>query len=268
MSTWQQPMPPTASAQRSDVVRRVGETVVLLGPQRLRVAVDGRTAAGKTSFGHELAEAIRRQGRPTLRASLDDFKKPWRDAVAKGYDRVTGDGYYRNAPDFDAARTLLLEPAGPDGSGCMALCAFDPLTGEDHRSVTVNAPDDAVLVVDSVFAMRPEYDEFWDIRIWLEVPAELSLARGIERDGEAEGADEAIRLHRDRYQAAEEIYIDAVQPAARADVVVDNADFSSPQLRRLPNTAGERGRAQFGSGRSTPDAWARAVISAWVPKRP
>jgi uridine kinase len=198
----------------------------------LRIVVDGFTASGKTSFAHELAAELRQLGRPTLRACLDDFKKPWRDAKAKGYDRVSGDGYYRNAPDFESARTLLLEPAGPHGSGTVVLCAHDPLTGIDHRDVTVDAPPDAVLVVDTVFAMRPEYDEFWDLRIWIDVAPELALARGIERDAAAEGRAEAQRLHRDRYHASEQIYIDEVDPKSRADVVIDNTEFASPVLRR------------------------------------
>ena len=73
----------------------------------------GLTGAGKTSFGHELAAALRALGRPTMRASMDDFKHPWRHARKHGYDRVSGEGYYRNAYDFRSARDLLLGPAGP-----------------------------------------------------------------------------------------------------------------------------------------------------------
>jgi uridine kinase len=62
-----------------------------------------------------------------MSASFDDFKKPWRDVREKGYDRTSGEGYYRNAPDFESARELQLEPAGPDGSGVVVLCAHDPL---------------------------------------------------------------------------------------------------------------------------------------------
>ena len=79
--------------------------------------VDGSPRPAKTSFGHELAAAIRELGRPTLRASLDDFKHPWRQARELGYDRVSGEGYYRNAYDFAAARELLLRPAGPMDQG-------------------------------------------------------------------------------------------------------------------------------------------------------
>jgi uridine kinase len=231
VSTWRQPEPAPLSPARTAVVAEVADRIHRLRPGRLRVAVDGYTAAGKTSFGHEVAAALRERGRPTLRASLDDFKHPWRHAREHGYDRTSGEGYYRNAYDFASARTLLLEPAGPAGSGVVVLCAHDPMTGVDQRSVTVQAPPDAVLVVDSVFAFRPEYDDLWDFRVWLDVDPGVSLARGIERDTVSEGGvDAATRLHRDRYHAAEAIYLAEVDPRSRADVVVDNSDFARPRI--------------------------------------
>ena len=63
---------------------------------------------------------------------MDDFKHPWRHAREIGYDRVTGEGYYRNAHDFASTRNLLLSPAGPGGTGEVVLCAHDPLTCERH----------------------------------------------------------------------------------------------------------------------------------------
>ena len=233
VSTWHQPEPEPASTERTALVEALADAVGRRRHGRVRVAIDGMTAAGKTSLGHELAAAVRRRGRPTLRASLDDFKKPWRDAREKGYDRVSGAGYYRNAPDFASARDLLLAPAGADGSGRVVLCAHDPLTGVDHRHIVVEAPDDAVLIVDSVFAFRPEYDEFWDLRIWLDIDPELALRRGIDRDTEMEGSrSEAEALHRDRYHPAELLYLAEVDPVARADVVIDNTDFAAPTVIR------------------------------------
>lgn len=237
VSTWQQPLPPSASAVRADLIHDVAGRVCALSPGRLRVAIDGFTAAGKTSFGHELAAAVRRLRRPTLRASLDDFKNPWREAAEHGYDRLTGEGYYRNAHDFRSARELLLRPAGADGSGEVVLCAHDPLTGRDHRDQVVSAPADAVLIVDAVFALRPEYNDLWDYRIWLDVDAEVSLARGIARDVDMEGIEGATRLHRDRYHAAELIYLAEVNPRALADLIIDNKDFSRPRI-----CAGEHAR--------------------------
>jgi uridine kinase len=230
VSTWRQPLPPAASAERAALVGSVAGWVAALGPGRLRVAVDGLTGAGKTSFGHELAAALRGLGRETMRASMDDFKHPWRHARTHGYDRVSGEGYYRNAYDFRSARDLLLGPAGPSGSGEVALCGHDPLTGEDHRDTKISAPPRAVLIVDSVFAFRPEYNDCWEYRIWLEADPQTALHRGIARDTAAEGAREAARLHRDRYHAAEMIYLAEVDPKSLANVIIDNQDFASPRI--------------------------------------
>ena len=226
VSTWQQPDPPAASSSRLEVIGEIADRIVQLSSGRLRVAVDGRAGAGKTSFGHELGAAIRRRGRPTLRASFDDFKHPWRHAREHGYDRTSGAGYYRNAYDFESARELLLRPSAPDGDGMVVLCAHDPLTGKDHRQEVVLAPPDSVLIVDSVFAFRPEYDEFWDYRIRLEVDPAVALERGVYRDESREGAEEAARVHRERYGIAEELYIFEVGPRERADVVLENSDLS------------------------------------------
>jgi uridine kinase len=148
---------------------------------------------------------------------------------------VTGEGYYRNAYDFRSAVDLLLVPAGPDGRGDVVLCAHDPLTGEDHRATFVTAGDDAVLIVDSVFALRPEYDAYWDFRIWLDVEPEVAIARGIARDLDVEGIDEATRVRRDRYGPAEEIYIAEVRPISKSDLIIDNNDYSRPKI--LPSVS-------------------------------
>lgn len=232
VSTWKSPTPPPASSVRAALLDVVADRLVAHSSARLRVIVDGRTGSGKSTLADELAARIRARSRPTLRASLDDFKLTWAHAREHGYDRTSGEGYYRNTPDVESARRLLLVPAGPDGSGIVALCAHDPLTGEDHRATTVTAPVDALLIVDSVFGMRPEYDDLWDHRIWVEVDRAVALARGVERDVPLEGRAEAERLHRDRYQVGEDLYVAEVEPMALADTVIDNTDIDHPVLPR------------------------------------
>jgi uridine kinase len=232
VSTWRQPIPPPASRERAALTGAVADWITELGTGRLRVAVDGRTGAGKTSFGHELAAALRRLGRATMRASMDDFKHPWRHAREHGYDRVSGEGYYRNAYDFRSARELLLIPAGPAGSGEVALCGHDPLTGQDHRDTLVCTPPGTILVVDTVFAFRPQYNDCWEYRIWLDVDPQTALRRGIARDAAAEGIEDASRVHRDRYREAEKIYLAEVCPQHMADVIIDNRDLANPRILR------------------------------------
>lgn len=226
VSTWKPlPAPPPAPARRRVIVA-VAERVAALGPRRQRVVVDGRTGAGKSTFADELAAALRTHGRSTARASLDDFKHAWQHAREHGYDRESGPGYYRNAWDFASARDLLLAPAGTAGDGRVVLCAHDPITGVDHRDFVVELTADTVLVVDGVFAMRAELDEFWDLRIWLDVPAAISRERGIGRDGNPE-------VHAARYEVSEDLYVAEIDPLARADIVIDHTDLAAPAITRI-----------------------------------
>ncbi|MGZ4794667.1 MAG: uridine kinase [Acidimicrobiia bacterium] len=231
VSTLRQPVPPEPPPERGAVLDLVVGCVVDLPASRLRVGIDGHSASGKTSFGHELARAVARRGRPAYRASLDDFKRPWAERYR--YDRETGEGYYRNAFDDDAVRRLLLEPASASGDGVVALCCIDPLTQVDHSATTTTIPPGGVLIVDGVFAFRPELDDCWDLRIWLDVDPEESIRRGVERDAEMDGGAAASEtLHRDRYLASELVYLREVDPRSRAQVIVDNNDVRRPRVVR------------------------------------
>jgi uridine kinase len=87
-----------------------------------------------------------------------------------------------------------------------------------------------ILIVDSVFGQRPEYERLWDYRIWLDVMPEVALVRGIARDIDAEGVVEATRVRRDRYSPAEAIYVTEVDPLSKADIVIDNNDLGDPRV--------------------------------------
>ena len=231
VSTWRQPVPAEAGPERAAVLDVVADLIDGLGDRRSRVAIDGYTAAGKTSLGHELPHRLARRGRRVLRASLDDFKRPWRDRHR--YDRASGEGYYRNAFDAEAARRLLLEPAAPGGDGVVALCSIDPITQVDHSSVTTPMPGNGLLIVDGMFAFRPEIDHHWDLRIWIQIDPELSVRRGTQRDAAMMGSEAAAEaLARDRYLVAERIYLAEVDPLAFVEVVIDNTDFAKPRLIR------------------------------------
>ncbi|MGZ6885211.1 MAG: hypothetical protein ACXVJA_03275 [Acidimicrobiia bacterium] len=90
-----------------------------------------------------------------------------------------------------------------------------------------------MLIVDGVFAFRPELDDCWDLRIWLDVDPEESIRRGVERDAEMDGGAAASEtLHRDRYLASELVYLREVDPRSRAQVIVDNNDVRRPRVVR------------------------------------
>jgi uridine kinase len=62
------------------------------------------------------------------------------------------------------------------------------------------------------------------------VDPQTALRRGIARDSAAEGGEDAAHLHRDRYHAAEMIYLAEVDPRSLADLIIDNRDFKRPRI--------------------------------------
>src|SRR5882724_7438754 len=81
-----------------DLAAKIG-TVALERP--LRIAIDGRTAAGKTTLSDELAALVSRRGRPVIRTSIDGFHRPKAERYARG--RYSAEGYYYDARDLAGA---------------------------------------------------------------------------------------------------------------------------------------------------------------------
>ena len=198
-------------------------------PHPTRVAIDGFSTSGKTSLADELAPLLEARRRQVIRASLDNFKRPWSERHR--YDRASGEGYYRNAYDCDLIRSALLEPLGPGGSRRYRSSSIDPASQQPATGATGFATDNAVLLADGVFAFRPELNDLWDLRIFLDLDPETVLQRGADRDQTWAGSWEAAsELYRSRYIPSEQIYVAEVNPHMVADIVIDQRDFENPQI--------------------------------------
>jgi uridine kinase len=196
----------------------------------VRVAIDGRTASGKTTFGDELAAMVARTGRPVIRTSIDGFHRPKAERYARG--RHSPEGYYYDARDLGAVRTLLLDPLGPDGDRHYRTASFNLEKDLPVNEPSITAAPNAVLILDGTFLQRAELAEGWDATIFLKISEAVSERRGIARDANLLGGVEAaLELYAKRYSPAERIYEAAVQPELTADVVVENEDFDRPVLR-------------------------------------
>lgn len=125
------------------------------------IAVDGEDGAGKTRFADHLAAVFAEDGSPVLRATLDDFHRPRSERYRRG--RSSPEGFYRDSYDYDAFRRLLIEPFRTGAEGGVRLAAFDLVADLPVDAPTVSVPTDAVLVVDGIFANRPELRGIWQL---------------------------------------------------------------------------------------------------------
>jgi uridine kinase len=208
--------------------RLAGAVVVVSRSHPLRVAVDGPDCAGKTTLADELAVAVRAQGRPVIRASIDGFHRPRRERYRQGPDSPVG--YYEDSFDLAALREVLLEPLGPGGSRRYRRAVFDYRNDRPRTAPPLEAPEDAVLLVDGVF-LRPELAASWDVRLFVSVAFDECLRRALDRDTALFGTRAEVESrYRSRYIPAQEAYLAAVRPTTAADLVIHNDDPASPRL--------------------------------------
>ena len=215
---------------RLRVLGDLATTVAALSPGRpLRIAIDGRTAAGKTTLANELAALIRALGRPVIRTSVDGFHRPKAERYARG--RRSAEGYYRDARDLQAVMTLLLDPLGPRGDRLYRTASFDLDNDRPIEQAPVLAHADAILIVNGTFLQRPELREGFDLAIFVETSEAVAEHRAVGRDAaQAGGADAVKALYAERYGGAFDLYESLCMPGSIADIVLNNDDLGRPTV--------------------------------------
>jgi uridine kinase len=217
---------------RDDVVSLVWERVPVCGRPVL-VAVDGPDGAGKTRFADALASTAP-HGR-VVRASLDDFHLPRAHRHARGR---TGRTVWARSFDYDAVHRELLDPwrRGPGAAYRRRWhdLVSDAEVDEPHELV----PSDGVLVVDGVFAQRPELAGVWDLVVYVDASDAVRVARLAQRDGVPDDPEDPGQR---RYLDAQRIYRRRCRPRESADLVLDNDDPERPRVTERPASEVSRG---------------------------
>jgi uridine kinase len=181
------------SAAPADLAGRVLAAPPLMGSTRL-VCVDGPAGSGKTTLAGSLAAAL---GSAAHLLHMDDLFAGW---------TMTG------AIARLSAGVLRPLAEGRPGS----FHRFDWPTGR-FSAVPTPVPVTEVLVVEGCGSSRRLLDPWTTLRIWVEAPQDLRLARGLDRDG----ADMAPQWH--RWQRTEAALFAAERTRERADLRVDGS---------------------------------------------
>jgi uridine kinase len=224
----------TESVTRARVLGRVADHLIARQVGHpLRVAVDGITAAGKTTLARELAAAVAARGRPATHLSMDGFHHARAHRRRQGRDSATG--YYEDAYDFPTFTRTVLAPLGPGGDRRYRRRIIDLAADAPVDEPPVTATEGMVLVVDGSFLQR---DLTWDEVVLVDTAFAVARDRGSRRDADAFGGITAAENAYDaRYHAASRRYLTEVDPAASATIVIGNDDPAHPELRRIGGPA-------------------------------
>jgi uridine kinase len=182
------------------VVRATSSRPPTLGRGRL-VCVDGPAGSGKSTLGQALHDVASESGSSWL-VHLDDLLGGW-----SGLPRVSG-----------TLERSVLRPLAEGRPG--RYRRYDWLREELAEEHVVPPVD--ILVVEGVGSGASSYSTLVTTLVWVEAPAELRLARGIERDGEA------LRPQWIRWMADEAALFAREGTRSRADLLVDGTGEAQP----------------------------------------
>jgi uridine kinase len=186
------------------------------------VAIDGRGGAGKSTLARRLAE-----GWPgAVVIEMDDFYLP----AAERVEPLPGHG-----SNYDRGRLAreVLEPLASGRAGRYQRYDWD----QDRLAEWHHVPAHAIVLVEGVYSTSDLLRGWFDYTIWVECPAELRLARGLARDGERMRA-----VWVQEWMPAENRYVAAEQPDAKADLVLDGCGNAEDRCEPGAASAGRAGR--------------------------
>jgi uridine kinase len=207
------------------------EIVSLCLDHPTRVAVDGRSAAGKTTLSDELAEAVRALGRGVLRASIDDFHYPGHKYRS---GKWTPRSYYDQGFDYISFGNFVLQPLGPGGSRRCRMAFWDAFYDKEVPKQWHRAGERDIAIIDGVFLLRPELAGHWDYVIWLDIDNETMVNRAVERDVAWVGSTQVVEERYRRFWVPmHELYEQLTSAPSHAHAFVDNRVLQEPRLLRL-----------------------------------
>lgn len=153
------------------------------------IAIDGRSASGKTTFAMQLSSHL--------------------NAVIVHTDDIAW-----NHGFFDWHELAIEHILEPFKLG--QAIDWTPQAWKTHdRQGAIIVPPTPILILEGVAATRVEFQPWIDFPIWVETSLELAEQRGLERDGEA-GRDFWFE-----WQAVERVFLEKDQPWTRAKQIVD-----------------------------------------------
>ncbi|MET0696158.1 MAG: hypothetical protein ABWZ58_01910 [Acidimicrobiia bacterium] len=191
-----------AASELAGHIRRIGSD----RPGPILVALDGQSAAGKSTLAGEVA--------PLVGAVVIDGDDFYSGGTAETWDAMSAAEKANHCMDWRRQRPVLETLA----SGLAATWhPYDWEVDDGSLAATPVVCEPApVIILDGAYSARPELADLFDLRVLLDAPATLRRAQLIEREGE--GYREEWNA---RWDEAEQWYFGNVMPPESFDLVIE-----------------------------------------------
>lgn len=208
---------------RAQLLRSLVEEFVPEKTGRILMAVDGVDGSGKSTFAADLASVIRT--RPVIVIHVDDFLNL--RAVRHRRGRECPEGFWLDTYDYGALNRDVFVPLRRGGNGCYRPVATDHRQDVRLSPPALQAPENAIVIVEGMFLHRAELVDWWDYSCFLDVPFTETARRMSVRDGSNPDPEHPSMR---RYVGGQRLYFEAAQPWRRATRIVDNSNPAVPRI--------------------------------------
>ncbi len=186
-------MPARSTATAADVVFTVARIAAgrdARNSETVWIGIDGCGGAGKTTLAGLIAAAVA----DVEIVHIDDFAGP-------------------RCQTWDQARFVeqVVAPLSAGRSARYQRWEWDRDRGGDWLDIRPGS----VVLVEGVSSTTRTVPVPWALRIWVDAPRDVRLARALERDGAA-----MLPRWLDEWMPSEEAYVAEEDPQARADLIV------------------------------------------------
>ena len=182
-------------------IRRIGND----RPGPILVALDGRSAAGKSTLAAVVA--------PLVGAIVIDGDDFYSGGSAGMWDTMSAAEKANHCMDWRRQRPVLEKLARGEAAHWHP---YDWETNDGSLAETPVICEPApVIILDGAYSARPELADLFDLRVLLDAPAEQRRAQLIRREGE--GFREEWNA---RWDEAEQWYFATVMPSESFDLVI------------------------------------------------
>ncbi len=178
----------------------VDEILALINPDTRIIAIDGRSASGKTTFASRLAAET---GGTVIH--MDDFFLPPEMRTAERLAEEGGNVHYER----------FMEDVLPFIRGTMPFSyrRFDCSVMDYDGSVTVDPS--SLVIVEGAYSLSPRFGKYYDLSLFMTVDEGLQIERIIKRNG----YDKA-HVFKTKWIPLEESYFSAFSIEENADRII------------------------------------------------
>ncbi len=166
------------------------------------IAIDGSCASGKTTLAKELAEMFTAQI-----VSTDNFFLPPGMRSEERLSQAGGNVHYERFTQE------VVNPikAGEDFKYRVFSCKDGGYT--DEKKVVLSG----LIIVEGSYSLRPDFEEIYDLKIFVEADYKTRLDRILKRNGE-----EKLKIFEEKWIPLENAYFEAFGIKDKCDIIIKN----------------------------------------------